>query len=741
MVNVNNVLSTRYWLSYDATALSYFWAQRVGEFCRNCGYSYLDLAQENATRENFEGSLVSHDPIFFHGWGHGNETDFTGYNITKILENCVNDQLLAGRITYLMACKTGAQLGPSIISKGGLGYIGYSDSYWMMDLYYALNSPSSAPFARYHWSNLDHTNFIANGILVGRRLSEAHTRSLERLQAWIDFWSQSSDRYSSDVISVLAIDRDCQVQLGDGNAALTPPVYGKHVRDCYAVGFDGIIVLPGSQVNLKVGCSCHVDDCNFVGKRWTLKRSDTGEVVASGTFTAFDRGLNFADLTFTAPDVAGEYNYDLIVEADSLHDETTGKIKVFTEYVNLWIFVLDEIFGNAIYKAKVTVDGQSFETDHQGSVDVTLTRAQATVTVEASGFESQTRTITITSPEQALVIEKFFLRPVGEGVFFEGYVKDSTGRPVQDALVVLGTRGMAVKTDSSGYYKIPQNFTLPRGTAYPLIVVHPDYKPQSILVNAPSRDKAYVIDFTLEAIEPNTIYIVGNVRDKISFIEVPNPNSCGVKPALPLPYWKVKASIESNSRGVFIVKIVVSGWREGLEPFVANVNIHKNRPLPELPPPPYDQYAYPGTPNYLPTGTFVNVRKRASIWCGPMEFGFNSFLPCHWVLKGFITDQACKPLSGIPIQIHGIPVWSEYDPLVPERWYTVYTDESGFFEVAVLKCDTRPVCYEFEINFGGKIFEYAKLMVPVTTDLSRKLPIGTVWMPAKSETVTVQITS
>jgi hypothetical protein len=250
---------------------------------------------------------------------------------------------------------------------------------------------------------------------------------------------------------------------------------------------------------------------------------------------------------------------------------------------------------------------------------------------------------------------------------------------------------------------------------------------------------SYVVNFTLEPIEPNTIYLVGNTRDQYNSIEVPNPNYCFVQPLF--PWWTADAFFQSNYRGLFIVKIVVSGWREGTETFIANVFINKTKPEAELPPPPYDQYFKPPRPSYLGVILRVSESKRVCRYIGWMELGADYWWPRNWVLKGFLTDDAYNPLSGVNIRIHGIPVYSYYDyPLEPETWYTAVTDENGFFEVTVAQMNTLGILYEFEINYGNRLFEYAKIMFPVTTDLSRKLPPpGVVWKPASSPKVQVNV--
>jgi hypothetical protein len=722
LVNFNNILSTRYWYENDVTALGYLWARRAIDFCRNCRYTCIHLDQTYTTREDFENSISYNDPVFFHGYGHGNQTQFTGY-YGVILESCVNDQLLAGRLTYLVSCETGAGLGPSIIEKGGWGYIGYRNYYWAMDFAYAFKSPDDALCGRYHWSFLDHTNSVVDSILRGRTLSEAHANSLRRIQAWIDYWSQSDDPNAPDIIWCLISDRDGQVQLGDGNATIKPPISGKHVRDCYAVGFKGSIAVTKGIVRLKIGCSCHVEDCNFVGKKWTIKRRDTGETVASGTFTTFDRGLNFADATFTAPDGSGIYYYNLIVEGDELHDETVGYINIMvTEYVDLYIFTLDEVFGNPIYNATVTINGTTTSTDQQGCAFLEVKTGTYTVTVEAPGFETQTRTINVTG-EWPVQVEKLYLRPISEGVFFEGYVRDVAGNPVEGALVILGTRELKTTTDSSGYYRLPKDFTLPRGVAYPITVVHPDYKPQTVLVNATSMNTGYRLNFTLEPIEPSTIYIVGNTRDKNSFAEVPNPNRCSIEQ---ITTTTATASIESNCRGIFIVKITAPEWKEG-SVFEANITIDKDMPQAQLPPPPYDQQFMPNYPSYA--GAIINIAetRRTCKHVGSIELAEDlSSIIRNWIIKGFIVDAAYKPMKGVSIRVLGFPVESHFDyPLEPPTSYTTTTDENGFFEVTVAKFNAVGILYEFDVTYYPGRSETLKFNIPATADISRRLPVYT----------------
>jgi len=176
-----------------------------------------DLASSRATRSSVVSSLTGRDPALFIGVGHGSASVFTGQNQEKIFWKC-NCRELAGRVTFLLSCLTGRELGPDIVSKGGRCYMGYNEEFiWVQER--AVNPLEDRLGRPFFEPVLEICKRLADGETAGR----AFRASIDKWNYWIDYWSRQRDPVAAVVVMMLKWDRDAQVLYGDENAVAAQP--------------------------------------------------------------------------------------------------------------------------------------------------------------------------------------------------------------------------------------------------------------------------------------------------------------------------------------------------------------------------------------------------------------------------------------------------------------------------------------------------------------------------------------
>jgi len=314
-----------------ATLCGNFWLAKVNEYANSRGYTVTDLDGALATKANFESNIASQDPAFFHGVGHGSETRFAGHENEILLEKSINTSQMSGRITYLLSCKTAVELGPDIISKTGLAYLGYDALFGWYITAPPRGESYDPAYDRLHWAWMDFTDVIANSILKGETVDDAFNKGIARANAWIDWWNASADPIASEIVKWLIADRDALTKLGTTSSSITPPLAEtSHPRSAYLLTTSGLYVDPGDDLNLIVGCSCQVEPDDFTGTSFEIY-DHNNVLVYSGTFDTFANGINTknVNLVGAAPSEKGIYKWRIEVSADATHPAVTGYFYVW----------------------------------------------------------------------------------------------------------------------------------------------------------------------------------------------------------------------------------------------------------------------------------------------------------------------------------------------------------------------------------------------------------------------------
>jgi len=189
------------------------WFKEVVDKSREIGWRVTDLEADQATRINLEATLINENPLYFTGVGHGNEDTYTGQELEILLAVGLNEEIMSGRVVYLLSCLTGVALGPALIANKCKAFLGYRVSFtWLVDTRYDPEDDPKAASFKYA------TNTIALSLASGYMTLQAYKAGIKAFDDGIELWSQSEDPEASEVIHWLAVDRDGFVLYGDKSA-------------------------------------------------------------------------------------------------------------------------------------------------------------------------------------------------------------------------------------------------------------------------------------------------------------------------------------------------------------------------------------------------------------------------------------------------------------------------------------------------------------------------------------------
>jgi len=120
------------------------------EEARRLGHSVRQLVDGELTESNLIGVIEGYAPEFVVAGGHGNQSTFTGMNLSPLIVACTNDGMLAGSQVLFASCLTGIELVPSVVSKGGLAAAGFTSEFtWVVsEPYDPYSDPYAQPFGR-----------------------------------------------------------------------------------------------------------------------------------------------------------------------------------------------------------------------------------------------------------------------------------------------------------------------------------------------------------------------------------------------------------------------------------------------------------------------------------------------------------------------------------------------------------------------------------------------------------------
>jgi len=212
--------------------------QLLGQFGRG---TVVVLEGDMANPEGIDRAIQQYDPGFIFGIGHGLPDLYTVECTQEYLRvGSPREELMKGRIIHLNSCYTGARLGPSLVRKGALAFLGSVEPFF----FYIAEPPCS--------SRASMTVFLAEheaalSILRGRTARQAHMDRFHAYEKEIEYWLAGPGRdhpHAPLLARILQIDQSIAVMHGRGDASIAPPARAAvlPVQMATAIGFTAIAV-------------------------------------------------------------------------------------------------------------------------------------------------------------------------------------------------------------------------------------------------------------------------------------------------------------------------------------------------------------------------------------------------------------------------------------------------------------------------------------------------------------------
>lgn len=192
--------------------------EHVSEEALLRGVHLIELQKEQAEKEPVWNTLATLNPIFVNGFGHGNGDVYTG-DSEEVIFSTDDCSILAGRVVYLLSCKTAQRLGPAAVANGAIAYGGFVISWtWM------ANDLTADPYQDWYAEGFyQASNAFPIALLRGYTIGQAKDKSIEEYNRWIEIWEteRADDKYAAEAIKYLLYDRDGLTVLGDTTATIS----------------------------------------------------------------------------------------------------------------------------------------------------------------------------------------------------------------------------------------------------------------------------------------------------------------------------------------------------------------------------------------------------------------------------------------------------------------------------------------------------------------------------------------
>jgi hypothetical protein len=188
----------------DVTVYTFDESRDALDYAKGKGLKVLDLAKENAIRENVENALKSNPKAMLYHADHGNENCIWG-NDNRAVVDLNNVDLLSGRESYNDNCSSAKELGVEAWKRGCLAYWGYIDVF-------TFTTDAAEEFK-------EAINFGFKRRLDGLAWKDCLDKAKQRMTEIIDSLVASGRGMAA---SCLTHDRDCLVCYTPDNAPTEP---------------------------------------------------------------------------------------------------------------------------------------------------------------------------------------------------------------------------------------------------------------------------------------------------------------------------------------------------------------------------------------------------------------------------------------------------------------------------------------------------------------------------------------
>jgi len=202
----------------DVTEYLSFFSKSVISEAEDRSVPFKKLEDGEANKKDFEKVVQKRDYKLIVFNGHGTPTSICGYGDLPIVEEKVNDKILADKITYARSCDSACSLGLSIFGDCEKGcFIGYDlpfqfycDKTW-------VGNPAKDMIAPLF---LEPSNAVPIFILKGKTVREAYESSRRAMLKNMKKALRRADAESLAIAEALWNNYDGQVLIGDGSVKL-----------------------------------------------------------------------------------------------------------------------------------------------------------------------------------------------------------------------------------------------------------------------------------------------------------------------------------------------------------------------------------------------------------------------------------------------------------------------------------------------------------------------------------------
>lgn len=199
----------------DVTEYFSQFSKEIVKEAKKEGLLHRELIDKEVTKEQFETTTKNLPYSLVILNGHGTDKEVLGQDGKPLVSEGVNEDLLAGRITYARACEAGASLGKSIVKNKNTCFIGYELPFQFYADATRATNPLKDNTAKLF---LEPSNSVSIALINGRSATGADEISKRMMLKNLNKVLRNIDKESLAVAEALWNNYDGQVVLGDKDA-------------------------------------------------------------------------------------------------------------------------------------------------------------------------------------------------------------------------------------------------------------------------------------------------------------------------------------------------------------------------------------------------------------------------------------------------------------------------------------------------------------------------------------------
>lgn len=194
---------------YDpATHYLFHWSGIILERARRRGDAKIkSLDKDKVVKRTFQSYLLRQPVDIVIINGHGSAESVCGHGGEVILSVYDGTELVKGKSFFVRACNAGLFLGPDLIKKGALGFIGYTQPFIFTHREDYFSKPLEDELAG---PILECSNQVGLSLVKGKSVIEAQDESMNKYRKKIDELSSSRSGLSY-LLPFLLWNMNCQV--------------------------------------------------------------------------------------------------------------------------------------------------------------------------------------------------------------------------------------------------------------------------------------------------------------------------------------------------------------------------------------------------------------------------------------------------------------------------------------------------------------------------------------------------